>query len=899
MSYNPYPGPDPQGSPPRLSHLAATRQDHRQPLPEPSGGGMQPLLYSQQEGFYMPGFQVYPVPPYPVVVQQYDEAAPPPGPAQLTQSQQPATLGMMTSSHSHMGKSGPRRRSLTACDTCRQKKSKCDNVRPRCGACVRAGNTKCHYRVDDADEPLDPSLARIMTKLDDILEEVRRSEPSRKRHRPVRDSKQKPWDMLLVSMLRWPYLRQVAQTLNEDVGTYTSRLVRSYDRAGASYSVPLLKDHFDACGALERVLQQHLPAIVSSFLLNCHTKVPCLDIITLLELVEVYTLIKRAVPTYTFLQLLEDKQRGDASAYERGLATFGIPYSHVRQRAYENCCNSVPLLLVVCALGVLATPLRLNNMEMYATLVAERSAMDTCCVPGGNGIPDNRAEFSHMFVTYAAFLAASFPSSLCQNSLVAVEYHIMLSQYHLYCMDPLKAHGAIVQAATHMTFFLEKEKVYPQSLTQPHYRFGERKGIVDRLFWTCLKMESELQAELSPFVPNFGVSLLVPPSSFLRIPSPVLPSEHLPECVQLASRHDDQNLWFYFLTEIAVRKVDNKLYDEVFSADAVNSGAWDEPRFAEKTIWKILIKYINQYNGIVASLSPRIRNFVLSEVNEEEVYASMKRRAARRERYEYEHLGDFLVDEDLLVRAQLELIIYIKTRLVVSKLVLFRPFIYLVLEDKVSFDELAEAAAALLPRLAVSQTDLILQEEEGLTGTASLVNEYLHVERSSSSSNFVGEELQGKMSYFDIIRQPLQRCKMDDNFHDIIEYTEGVDELDENFIRIKDYGVARKRLLRTFIQNLIALPKLNVPKIGVHRHPGLWYYLRNFFTGLTLQFLLYRKVQDVLLLRHDAEALNVVFGREIVKQTLEHGLLIFEYWREESSDCRVYIEYTERFLQRL
>ena len=42
-----------------------------------------------------------------------------------------------------------------------------------------------------------------------------------------------------------------------------------------------------------------------------------------------------------------------------------------------------------------------------------------------------------------------------------------------------------------------------------------------------------------------------------------------------------------------------------------------------------------------------------------------------------DNLDDFLIDEDLIVRAQSENIMFIKTRVVVSKLLLFRPLVYL------------------------------------------------------------------------------------------------------------------------------------------------------------------------------------------------------------------------------
>lgn len=40
--------------------------------------------------------------------------------------------------------------------------------------------------------------------------------------------------------------------------------------------------------------------------------------------------------------------------------------------------------------------------------------------------------------------------------------------------------------------------------------------VINRLYWTCLKLECELNVELSPFVPLSGITQVDPPSTFLK-----------------------------------------------------------------------------------------------------------------------------------------------------------------------------------------------------------------------------------------------------------------------------------------------------------------------------------------------------------------------------------------------
>jgi hypothetical protein len=44
----------------------------------------------------------------------------------------------------------PRRRAVTACQVCRLRKTKCDNMRPSCGFCLRVNKT-CIYDDESVD----------------------------------------------------------------------------------------------------------------------------------------------------------------------------------------------------------------------------------------------------------------------------------------------------------------------------------------------------------------------------------------------------------------------------------------------------------------------------------------------------------------------------------------------------------------------------------------------------------------------------------------------------------------------------------------------------------------------------------------------------------------------------
>lgn len=841
-----------------------------------------------------------------------------------SQAQTPQTL---------RGAGLPRKRSLTACDTCRQKKSKCDNVRPRCGACVRAGNMHCRYRADMPGSDysqFDPASLTILSKLDTILRHVRTpGDPSAAKERPF--FQHCLWDMSMMSMIRWSSVQKVLKLSDADHAAWTRRLLAKYERE-AGWSLPTkFRERIETCGALESLLRNSISNFTNSFFLNAHTKVPCLDIITLLESIEIYTLMHKANPKTSFVSMLEDYfalPEGEAvpQSYKDALLTLNLEDNAVRRRAFQKCCESVPLILIVCAIGVIASPVKLDNHQQFVSSMEEGKSLESCSANLSNCsslIARDRKRLARSLVDYSKIISSIFPLSLRRNTLASIEYHIMLNQYHLYNIDPLNAHAAIVTASSEMMYYLERENLRLSSNDQLNYPFAEKRSIIDRLFWTCLKLECELRVELSPYVPLSGITQMDPPSPFLKIPDPVLSDDHLPDSVNLTNKYDDKNSWYFFLTEVAVRKVDNRLYDEIYSTDGIRSGLWDLDEFVEKDIWKLQIKYLKQYDAIISSLSPRIREFVLLEVNVDEIHASMKKRASRKrngqEAFELDlldNLDEFFIDEDLLLKAQSESVMFIKTRFLTSKIQLFRPILYLILENRISLTEIFEAAAAVLVQLKTEQTEREMALNQGIsplhsTSTSSVSNDHLQLDSSNSSSRFANNFMDGEEAYIEAIKAPSkgQSENKEDTFNDLIEYDNLKDESDPDFIIVKDYIAARKRVLQAFVKSLITIPKSNIPKIGLHRHSGLWYYYRQLIVGNVSIFMLYKKVQLVLktLVQNNAfsgseevmEGLNLVFNRELIKGLLEYTLLILNYWKEESPDCEIYIEQIQLCLDTL
>ncbi|ODV81729.1 uncharacterized protein CANTADRAFT_3804 [Suhomyces tanzawaensis NRRL Y-17324] len=852
----------------------------------------------------------------------------------------------------------PRKRALTACDTCRVRKIKCDNGRPRCGSCVKTGNLNCHFRTDDQKDSASPdtSSVDILNKLNVLLKDVQEikraqglDEGDAVAENDVKRRKKDEhhyhfdncvWDMSLTSILRWGYFRKCLNELESNVNKVIGKLVNSYKNPNA---LPSANESFERkleiASALEDLLNNYFSNFINSFFINCHTKVPVLDVLDLIESIEIYKILKKYDPKLTFITILDSyTANGNADElpqmYHEALKAANIENTTYRQEAYKSLCKSVPIVIMACALGAIATPIQLDNLSKFPSSTEERKSFDIGSISDAHtpnqipkNLPQTRIGIANSLVSFANMITSAYPFTTKSSSIREVVFKLLLSQFYLYCLSPLPAYRAISSACQSMMYYLESKKNRDPYSVAHHEIKESKKEIVDRLFWTCLKLECELRVELSPYVPISGITQVIPPSPFPKIADPVtveMRSDHSEASQLLANKYYDEHSWYYFLTEIAVRKVDNKMFDELHSLESVLQKTWDQESFYDDSIWVSFIKYLNQYNGIINSLSPSIRNFVLQEIDVDQIYKRMKKRKESKVRSPsptdfdiLDNLDDFLVDDDLLLRAQSESIMYIKTRIISSKLLLFRPIIYLILEDRISFMELLGAAMAVMksnpPQSSVSFGSL-----DG-SGTV--------IYSSTSHSDSNASDIDGGLDFYNLLHAPYhyQKQHPDEDFTEDIEYqTQDTDYDDtqsiaQNEFKLKNPPLTKSRILRIFVQHLISIPKLLIPKIGAHRHPGLWYYLRNQFVGNVYQFMLYMKIQEMvrgamldpnfqhfISLSSEVSSINdigamieMLMPKQGMIAMFEHSLMLFSYWKEESKDCEIYYDYIKKCLSKL
>ncbi|RLV93251.1 hypothetical protein JA1_002609 [Spathaspora sp. JA1] len=850
--------------------------------------------------------------------------------------------------HSHGSETGraaavyPRKRALTACDTCRLKKIKCDNVRPRCGSCTKNGNMNCHYRTDDQQKDYssyDPASLNILSKLDLMLRDIKdikstmgletRADGPRGRFQFDKCI----WDMSVTSIFKWNSFTNLLKNTPSEAERIEKTLIHHYDdnsftSLGRTTS---LIERFQNIKQLDKFLFNNFSTIINSFFVNCYSKIPVLDTFEFFDTLEKYQRISSEIPDFSFLSLIELCDSSDETnlppKVEEIYKKQNIEINEDSIQSFYKLIHSIPLIILICAIGVICTPIQLENLSSFANSHEEASSIDIGCLSGPDAFKDlpasfprDRAVIAVKLLSYANLLVISFPFVLQSNTLTSVEFYLLLNQFYLYGMSPLLAHRTINTANQHMMYMLRKTNLDELSV--------RRRETLGRLFWSGLKLECELNNELSPFVPLSGITQVEPPTSFPRIPdqaSIITGSKYSDSVIKLAQKYDDEYTWYYFLTEVAVRKVDNKMCDEIYSFENILKHSWDSNEFSEDSVWHIFIKYLNQYNGIINSLSPEIRSLVLQETNVDQIYRRIKKKYDKKNEVKMEQgdtdifdtLEDFLIDDDLLYRMQSESIMYIKTRVITSKLLLFRPLIYLLLEGKIPFVDLLEATVTVAESMR----------------SASLLSSFSSTESPDSTISTSGESTRGEydvgIDYLNIIDAPqfYQKQFPEEDFSNLIEYSpRGADD-DEASFTIKDIAQAKSKILRIFIQNLISLPKLSIPKLGAHRHPGSWYYLRNSFIGNIFQFLMYKKIHEMIeaaavdeqfkaylaqkqsmqkdspgapssvnSLEEISALVSLVLSKQGIVAAFEHSNILFEYWKDEVKDCEIYQAYIRRIL---
>lgn len=359
----------------------------------------------------------------------------------------------------------------------------------------------------------------------------------------------------------------------------------------------------------------------------------------------------------------------------------------------KDTASPLPLFMSICACGAMAKTLTLTNLVTFGNSLNEKQGF---------------FEYAYRLFVLGAFLNTIPKYKIPDFDLNMVQFHMAQAHFWMYNLKPLKTWNSIFKASTLVMAIVESYKASGRKFTE------EQHVILERVFHCCVKYESELRVELSPNVPSSGIVNYPFPSIY---PTPPLDGSMNP---------NDEATWFFFLTEITLRKFENRLMDDLYvpisisSDDSASSGEYKGDNYildwSRYTISEMLRKcqaYAEDLHKIersmISSLSQIIPDnddlrpygFVLQKVSDQE--ATTRHQQQLQQKHQMQQQQQLQTDNpvrlgspassndstDLSVFLQKrcgkipEVVQFIRTRLIAVRLTLFRPLFYLILHDAV------------------------------------------------------------------------------------------------------------------------------------------------------------------------------------------------------------------------
>ncbi|KAI6376154.1 hypothetical protein MCOR25_002792 [Pyricularia grisea] len=152
---------------------------------------------------------------------------------------------------------------------------------------------------------------------------------------------------------------------------------------------------------------------------------------------------------------------------------------------------------------------------------------------------------------------ALLPGMMTSNSVLAAQSHLLAAAYLFYLVRPLEAWNLLCTTSTKLQLLLMSPSRVP----------SDQRELTERIYWNSLLFESDLLAELD--LPHSGV---VQFEENVGLPGGFEGDEN-----EAVGRDD---LW-YFLAEIALRRLLNRVSNLIYSKDSMASTTSLEPVVAE------------------------------------------------------------------------------------------------------------------------------------------------------------------------------------------------------------------------------------------------------------------------------------------------------------------------------
>ncbi|KAF2187911.1 hypothetical protein K469DRAFT_568400 [Zopfia rhizophila CBS 207.26] len=449
----------------------------------------------------------------------------------------------------------PRKRALRACDACRKRKIKCDNQRPTCGGCKDLeidcdfGDSKPNRSTYDLAsleilERLDYAVGLLeaqsnLSKTSPAAVEDTNFSHSVVHHHPTpgslpysEESTKGDAEILLESLeiagrnpqvsediLDWPIFQGKYDRARTEGLIFNPRQGLDDTQSASSITSDPIRTSRPGRG----IQEEDVPHLINKFLTNVHTKNPVLD--------------------------ADDLKRKGRSVVEHGFSWDAA-----------SC-----LLLVVCALASISS--KFTPEPVTPNLVDGPSGLTS--------ISDTQ-DYS---TAESYYVAAQKRIGLLENSILTTQCYFLSGVYEMYSLRPLKAWASFNRACITLQIYLRG---------QPQRHFSGSKGVERRLYWSCLKSEwrvkcrniypfelsssSEIRMEIN--LPPSGLAKVNYPDVFPTPPSgsPELPGASFKDTAAAAYRNafsepDMELIWCYYLSEIAVRKIGNRLMNCFYEHD--------------------------------------------------------------------------------------------------------------------------------------------------------------------------------------------------------------------------------------------------------------------------------------------------------------------------------------------
>ncbi|UNI21608.1 hypothetical protein JDV02_007585 [Purpureocillium takamizusanense] len=411
----------------------------------------------------------------------------------------------------------PRRRATIACEVCRSRKSRCDGTKPKCKLCTELG-AECVYREPGVKLDAGDKL---------ILEQLNRIES----------------------------LLQMSMTTSQDNGIGANQGSPPVSNGtGLSADNSLLANPTNAISVIPNggfgTWTSGPTGTNISTMPKCHTNAT----MHLLQWPLIRDLVSRPYDPQILLQLemareplhsltktpcvdLSNTQAYIEAYFERVNVWYACvnPYSWKSQyrTALSNGFREGPescIVLLVLALG-------------QASLRGSISRIVPHEDPPG--------------LQYFTAAWSLLPGMMTTNNVLAAQCHLLAAAYLFYLVRPLEAWNLLCTTSTKLQLLLMAPNRIPL----------QQRELVERIYWNALLFESDLLAELD--LPHSGV---VQFEENVGLPGGFEADEQ--------TRVGRDELW-YFLAEIALRRLLNRVSQLIYSKDSMSSTTSLEPVVAE------------------------------------------------------------------------------------------------------------------------------------------------------------------------------------------------------------------------------------------------------------------------------------------------------------------------------